>query len=131
MFDHVTIRVSDPLASQRFYDTVLAAIGLERDHGDFGEGCPEFAQWAELSIAEAPPVTTGLHIAFAAKSRDEVDAFWRAGVDANYESDGEPGEREYTNDYYGGVLPAPGGGKGEGRRLAAAVRPRGGRPPPY
>src|SRR3954447_7520149 len=123
MFDHVTTRVSNPLASQRFYDTVLAAIGLERDHGDFGEGCPEFAQWGDFSIAEAPPVTTGLHIAFAAKSRDEVDAFWRAGVDAGYESDGEPGEREYTNDYYGGFLLDPDGNSVEAVHFATAVEP--------
>ena len=30
MFDHVTIRVSDRAASERFYDTVLGAIGIER-----------------------------------------------------------------------------------------------------
>ena len=30
MFDHVTIRSSDRAASERFYDTVLAVLGLER-----------------------------------------------------------------------------------------------------
>jgi hypothetical protein len=29
VFDHVTIRVSDRPASERFCDTVLAAIGIE------------------------------------------------------------------------------------------------------
>ena len=30
VFDHVTIRVSDREASERFYETVLGAIGIER-----------------------------------------------------------------------------------------------------
>ena len=32
MFDHVTIRVSDRAASERFYNTVLRPIGIERTH---------------------------------------------------------------------------------------------------
>jgi catechol 2,3-dioxygenase-like lactoylglutathione lyase family enzyme len=30
--DHVTIRASDRGASERFYDTVLRAIGIEKGH---------------------------------------------------------------------------------------------------
>jgi catechol 2,3-dioxygenase-like lactoylglutathione lyase family enzyme len=30
VFDHVTIRVSDRAASERFYETVLPAIGLDK-----------------------------------------------------------------------------------------------------
>ena len=40
----------------------------------------------------------------------DVDTFWRAGVDAGYESDGEPGPRPiYGDDYYGGFLLDPDG----------------------
>ena len=57
--------------------------------------------------SERPP-TRGLHIAFAARSRDEVDAFWQAGVDAGHTSDGEPGPRPvYSDTYYGGFLLDP------------------------
>ena len=111
MFDHVTIRVGDRAASERFYATVLAATGIERtgSPGDFGDGCPEFAEWDDFSIAEGQP-TTGLHIGFCAWSREAVDRFWQAGVDAGYESDGEPGMRtEYRDDYYGGFLLDPDG----------------------
>ena len=39
-----------------------------------------------------------------------MDTFWRAGVDAGYESDGEPGPRPiYGDDYYGGFLLDPDG----------------------
>ena len=112
MIDHVTIRVGDPAAGERFYDTVFAALEIPKrgSAGDFGEGCAEFAEWAEFSIAADGPPTTGLHIAFAARSREEVDRFWQAGVDAGYRSDGEPGERpEYRPDYYGAFLLDPDG----------------------
>jgi catechol 2,3-dioxygenase-like lactoylglutathione lyase family enzyme len=102
VFDHVTIRVSDPEASRRFYDTVLSVIGSE---------------WDDFSVLEADaemPVTRGLHIGFGAPSRDHVDAFWQAGVEAGYQSDGEPGPRpEYGDDYYGGFLLDPDGNSAE------------------
>jgi catechol 2,3-dioxygenase-like lactoylglutathione lyase family enzyme len=103
MFDHVTIRVSDREASRYFYETLLG----ERTHAD-----ADFDEWADFSLAQADaePVTRNLHIAFAARSREDVDAFWRRGVDAGYRSDGEPGPRpQYTVDYYGGFLLDPDG----------------------
>ena len=58
--------------------------------------------------------TTGLHIGFGAPSRERVDEFWQAGIDAGYESDGEPGPRpEYGDDYYGGFLLDPDGNSAE------------------
>ncbi len=32
MFDHVTIRVGDRAASERFYATVLAALGIDETY---------------------------------------------------------------------------------------------------
>ena len=34
VFDHVTIRVSDRAASERFYDTVLQTLGIEAAYAD-------------------------------------------------------------------------------------------------
>jgi hypothetical protein len=51
-----------------------------------------------------------LHIAFYTPERAEVDAFWKAGRDAGYRSDGEPGLRpHYSPDYYGAFLLDPDG----------------------
>ena len=47
MFDHVTIRVADVGAAERFYDTVLAALGFGRTSDS--EGLPE---WDDFSLAE-------------------------------------------------------------------------------
>ena len=108
MFDHVTIRVSDRPAAQRFYETVLRTLGIERTY----DGA-DFAEWDDFSLAEVDdesPPTRRLHIGFAAPSRGHVDAFWRAGTDAGYESDGEPGLRpQYSDDYYGAFLLDPDG----------------------
>jgi catechol 2,3-dioxygenase-like lactoylglutathione lyase family enzyme len=107
VFDHVTIRASDRDASERFYDTVLAVLGLERDRHS------PWTEWGDFSLAEATPekpVTRRLHVAFRADSRDFVDEFWRVGTDAGYRSDGEPGPRpEYTAQYYGAFLLDPNG----------------------
>lgn len=107
ILDHVTIRVSDPAESVRFYDTVLGVLEIPKTEDGFGDGCPEFAEWEELSIAPGQP-TTGLHIAWAARSREEVDRFWNAGLAAGFRSDGEPGLRpRYRKDYYGAFLLDP------------------------
>jgi catechol 2,3-dioxygenase-like lactoylglutathione lyase family enzyme len=110
MFDHVTIRASDRGASEQFYDTVLASIGVERSGAD-----ELFTEWGdfEFSVGQADGevgVTRGLHVGFVASSRDAVDTFWRTGTEAGYRSDGEPGPRpEYSAEYYGGFLLDPDG----------------------
>jgi catechol 2,3-dioxygenase-like lactoylglutathione lyase family enzyme len=108
VFDHVTIRVSMREASERFYATVLAVLGIEpTSSGD------DFTEWDDFSLAAAGPnrpVTRGLHVAFAAPSRADVEEFWRVGTDAGYRSDGEPGERpQYSEDYFGAFLLDPDG----------------------
>ena len=108
MFDHVTIRASDRAASDRFYTPVLAVLGIDQTYSG-----GQFTEWNDFSLTEATawnPVTTGLHIGFGTPSRERVDEFWQAGVDAGYTSDGEPGPRpEYGDDYYGGFLLDPDG----------------------
>ncbi len=108
MFDHVTIRVADMAASRRFYDTVFAPLGIRPDHE-----ADDLVEWADFSIVpveDGGVVTTGLHAGFVAGSTAVADAFWRAGVDAGFASDGEPGpRREYGDDYYGAFLLDPDG----------------------
>jgi catechol 2,3-dioxygenase-like lactoylglutathione lyase family enzyme len=108
VFAHVTIRVSDRTASERFYETVLRAIGSERTHAaEYG------AEWDDFSLSPATadkPVTRGLHIAFVAASRELVDEFWRVGTEAGYRDDGAPGLRpQYSPEYYGAFLLDPDG----------------------
>jgi catechol 2,3-dioxygenase-like lactoylglutathione lyase family enzyme len=106
VIDHVDIRVSDPDASLRFYDTVLSVLGKER----LTE--PTHAEWGgDFSVAlDDQPVTRNLHIAFFAPTTALVDAFHRAGVEAGYADDGAPGPRpRYGDDDYGAFLRDPDG----------------------
>src|SRR4051794_41937865 len=60
------------------------------------------------------PVSRNLHVGFRAPSREAVDAFWQAGIDAGYRDDGAPGPRTiYGPDYYGGFLLDPDGNSAE------------------
>ena len=112
MFHRVTLHVSDPEASTRFYDLVLATLGIGRTATEDG-----LTTWQDFAIApasDARPVTRRLHIGFVAPSREHADAFWRAGVDAGYPDDGAPGPRpEYGPDYYGAFLLDPDGNSAE------------------
>jgi catechol 2,3-dioxygenase-like lactoylglutathione lyase family enzyme len=115
MFDHVTIRVTDRGASERFYDTVLTPLGIDRTYRT-----GTFSEWYDFSLTgadEANPVTRRLHVAFVAPSREQVDEFWRAGTEAGYADDGPPGPRpEYRDDYYGAFLLDPDGNSAEAVR---------------
>jgi catechol 2,3-dioxygenase-like lactoylglutathione lyase family enzyme len=112
VFDHIDLRVSDRDAAERFYTTVLAALGLELIYTN-----ADLAEWGEFALhrAEAAErVTRRLHIGFAAPSRERVDAFHRAGVEAGYRDDGAPGLRpQYRPDYYGAFLLDPDGNSAE------------------
>jgi catechol 2,3-dioxygenase-like lactoylglutathione lyase family enzyme len=113
VIDHISIQCSDPEASRRFYDAVLAPLGVERvmDFGDDGVGYgippkPDF--W----IAR---VNTGngfreSHIAFVAPDRETVRAFFDAAVEVGAEVLHEPRIwPEYHPNYYGAFVRDPDG----------------------
>ncbi|HMJ34465.1 MAG TPA: VOC family protein [Baekduia sp.] len=108
MFDHVTIRVADRAVSERFFETVLTPLGIDTTYTTHA-----FTAWHDFMVTETDgdhPVTRGLHVAFSAPSREQVDAFWQAGVDAGHPDDGPPGPRpQYRDDYYGAFLRDPSG----------------------
>jgi catechol 2,3-dioxygenase-like lactoylglutathione lyase family enzyme len=112
MFDHVTIRATDRQASERFYDTVLAVLGVDRTYRTRA-----FSEWQDFSLTPADGAdrpTRRLHVGFVAPSRDRVDEFWETGTAAGYRDDGPPGPRpEYGSDYYGGFLLDPDGNSAE------------------
>jgi catechol 2,3-dioxygenase-like lactoylglutathione lyase family enzyme len=104
IFDHVDLATSDFRESVRFYETVLAPLGIRKllDSGD--SVC-----FANLNLVDRRPATTGLHLCFHARSREAVDGFHRAGVEAGFRSNGEPGYRDYGPGYYAAYLFDPDG----------------------
>jgi catechol 2,3-dioxygenase-like lactoylglutathione lyase family enzyme len=119
LFDHVTIRVPDRGAAESFFEAVLAPLGIDTSYRT-----RDFTEWQEFMVAQATdaqPATRGLHVAFVAPSREQVDAFWQAGIDAGYGDDGPPGPRPtYRKDYYGGFLRDPSGNSVEAVHYEAA-----------
>jgi catechol 2,3-dioxygenase-like lactoylglutathione lyase family enzyme len=107
VFDHVGVSVSDLEASRRFYEQALAQLG----HGEPYRG-DWFFEWEDLAIGHEDdrPLTRNLHLALAAQSREQVDAWWRALTAAGHPDDGEPGPRpQYSPTYYGAFVRDPDG----------------------
>jgi len=110
MIDHLSIQCADVAASATFYDAVLAPLDGVRvlDFGDaIGYGTPSNA---DFWIGEQ---TTGegfreSHLAFAAASRDAVDAFFAAAIAQNADVLREPRLwPEYHANYYGAFVRDP------------------------
>jgi len=107
MIDHVTLRISDFEASKTFYSTVLAPLGYEPPWSDDEQRA---ADWGDISISQDDkPLSENVHIAFAAKSRQEVEAFHRVAIEAGYRDNGAPGERTYHKGYYAAFVLDPDG----------------------
>ena len=109
VFDHVKIVVSDAETNIAFYKTVLEPLGIP-PLWESGRG----AQFANLVVSADGPPSGPIHMALVADSREQVDAFHRAGIEAGYRDNGAPGVREqYSSDdagrYYAAFLLDPDG----------------------
>jgi catechol 2,3-dioxygenase-like lactoylglutathione lyase family enzyme len=111
ILDHVGITVGSFAKARAFYAAALAPLGIREvmvfeTFAGFGRGKPEF--W--IGEGRGAPATPRIHIAFAAATRAEVDAFHRAAIAAGGTDNGAPGLRpHYHPDYYGAfVLDADG-----------------------
>ena len=116
MLSHVSVGTNDFDRSTRFYDRVLSALGVRRlmEHPGavaYGKVYPEF--WVQTPIDGKPAaVGNGTHFGFFANSQSEVDAFYRAAIEAGAKEDGAPGPRkEYGAPYYGCFVRDPDGHK--------------------
>jgi catechol 2,3-dioxygenase-like lactoylglutathione lyase family enzyme len=104
VFDHVDVHASDYAESVRFYETVLAPLGIPKLAAGDGWTC-----FTNLNVANRTPPTRNLHLCFFTRAREDVDAFHRAGVEAGFSSNGEPGYRDYAPGYYAAYLLDPDG----------------------
>ncbi len=124
MIDHVSIAVSDLVASTAFYDKVLAPLGLERivvrnTSVGFGKRYPEFWLNVRADMARIPE-DTGHHICLRAPSPDAVVAFHQAALKHGGNSGGAPGDREAAvTTYFGAFIHDP-----DGNKIEAATFPR-------
>ena len=111
MLDHVGFAVRDYGRSKAFYEKALAPLGFALLM-EFSEAAAGFGRAARPSFfieAHGEPVRGRLHIAFAAETRAQVDAFHAAAVAAGGIDNGAPGLRWYHPDYYGAYVLDPDG----------------------
>jgi catechol 2,3-dioxygenase-like lactoylglutathione lyase family enzyme len=113
MFDHVKFGVTDYARSKAFYLQALKPLGVTV----VSEGSPSYG--VELSNPQSPTSLclfqteekpAHLHIAFNAESRQQVDAFHRAALEAGGSDNGPPGLRpHYHANYYAAFVIDPDG----------------------
>ncbi len=115
MFDHLSLGTSDLARAITFYDATLATLGRARiwrkDRGA-GYGAPGDAdeKLAIKACAAGVAPSDGFHLAFTARSREEVDAFFRAAVASGGVGAGAPGLRaHYGPGYYAAFVHDPDG----------------------
>lgn len=109
MIDHVSVAVRDLQAATRFYETVLAPIGLAKLESrpatvGFGKTYPEF--WINLRDDMAPAAPgNGAHVCFRARSTGMVEAFHAAALAVGGADDGAPGLRsQHGEGYYAAYI---------------------------
>jgi catechol 2,3-dioxygenase-like lactoylglutathione lyase family enzyme len=102
--DHLDLHASRFSDSVRFYEAVLTPLGIPKLYQREGSAC-----FTHVNVVDTQPPTTNLHLCFYARSKAEVDAFYAAGVEAGFESNGAPGYRDYAPGYYAAYLLDPDG----------------------
>jgi catechol 2,3-dioxygenase-like lactoylglutathione lyase family enzyme len=104
MIAHVTLPVGDYKKAKTFYKKVLAPLGYKQNM-EYGEAAG-FMEGGNTSfwIAKKERVEPG-HVAFEAKNKKEVDAFFKAARTAGGADNGKPGYRtEYWVGYYAAFI---------------------------
>ena len=114
MLHHISLPVANLDRSSNLYDAALAALGYRRVASGAGfagygveDGKDKFAIKHAVPSASAGPQ---FHLAFAAPSREAVDAFHRAALQNGAIDNGGPGLRaHYGAHYYAAFIIDPDG----------------------
>jgi catechol 2,3-dioxygenase-like lactoylglutathione lyase family enzyme len=116
MIDHISLEVRDLARATKFYEAVLAPLGMSKVRAwptasGFGKSYPEF--WInERKAMAAPRHDSGTHVCLRARSKEIVDAFFAAALREGGIDDGSPGMRpEYNDRYYAAFIRDPDGNR--------------------
>lgn len=116
MIDHIGFTCHDYAASRAFYLKALAPLGIAMvmEVGPDETGGPSYAGLGSdgkpfFWFGEGSPMD-GLHVALAAATRAQVDAFYAAALAAGARDNGGPGLRpQYHPNYYAAFVIDPNG----------------------
>jgi catechol 2,3-dioxygenase-like lactoylglutathione lyase family enzyme len=112
MFDHVVFGVTDYAASKAFFIKALEPLGVAVDQdGPLGVELCRPGSKSSLCIRLKPEDKPAhLHLAFTAENREQVEAFYRAALEAGAKDNGAPGLRpNYHANYYAAFVIGPDG----------------------
>lgn len=114
MLHHISLGVANLETSGAFYDATLGALGFRRvfeASTAIGWGLEDGKDKLCLKLQPAARSPgPGFHLAFDAVSREAVDKFHAAGIEAGGKDNGAPGLRpHYGEHYYAAFLVDPDG----------------------
>lgn len=112
MFDHVKFGVSDFAASKAFYLAALEPLGVVvvTEWPPNGVELSQPEGEVSLCLFQTDEKPAHLHLAFTAANRPQVDAFYRAALQAGGKDNGPPGLRpNYNANYYAAFVIGPDG----------------------
>jgi catechol 2,3-dioxygenase-like lactoylglutathione lyase family enzyme len=128
LIDHIQLVVRNIDDSRRFYEAVFKTLDIPLG----GTAADHF--WIDelfVSTADSPAALGQLtgrhHLAFQAKDRATVEAFYKAGLASGGKDNGAPGERPYHPGYYAAFLVDPDGNNieavyhGEAKRSTESI----------
>ena len=108
MIAHTTLHIRDYAKSKAFYTQVLAPLGY-RNNMEYGESAGfNDGENTDFWITQAATVVP-THLAFTAKSAEQVQAFHKAALAAGAKDNGKPGYRDYSPGYYAAFVHDPDG----------------------
>ncbi len=110
MFDHVVFGVSDYANSKAFFLKALEPIGIAVvSESSLGIELSADGE-SSLCLFQTEDKPSHLHLAFVAESRQQVEAFYRAALEAGGKDNGAPGLRpKYSGRYYAAFVIGPDG----------------------
>src|SRR5205085_2558754 len=102
MFDHVVFGVSDYAASKAFFLKALEPLGVAVVlEGPLGVELSADGKSSLCIRRQTEEKPAHLHLAFRADKRQQVEAFYRAALEAGGKENGAPGLRpHYHANYY-------------------------------
>jgi catechol 2,3-dioxygenase-like lactoylglutathione lyase family enzyme len=99
MIAHTTLPVSDYPRAKRFYTSALKPLGYANNM-EYGESAGfNDGKNTDFWISHEQTIVP-LHLAFEARSSEEVKAFHEAALAAGGRDNGAPGYRDYWPGYY-------------------------------
>lgn len=106
---HIGFTVSNIQKTKEMYTKALATLGLSLQmegygYVGFGENGSNLL-WLGEPSEKHTEVAKDVHIAFLANKQEDVDAFYKVGLEAGFKDNGAPGIREqYAPNYYAAFL---------------------------